>query len=179
MSSPPSGIRQVFGALCPWRGRIGWVLAGWLVVVGFGAFLGHRPQVPQLAALFVAVAVLVWYLLDHVGSPTAAHWPASDLYRSRARRGQDFRVSNLTTRLEAARTRHEGREGLVADLHQQLSAIIRERLHAKHGLVIEEEPEWSRGVMPPELWDFVAEPANPDLWRASTLDPILRRIEQW
>jgi hypothetical protein len=165
--------------LRPWRGRIGWVVASWLVVVGFGAFLGHRPNIPQLAALLVAVAVLAWYVLDHLGTTTVTHWPASDLYRSRARRGQDFRVTNLATRIEAAKTRREGREGLVQDLHQQLGTIIRERLHAKHGLVIEEEPDWSRGVMPPELWSFVTDPPDPNLWRSGRLDQILRRIEQW
>ena len=179
MSSQPSGMRTSLRARRPWPGRIGWVLAIWLVVVGFGAVLGHQPNVPQLAALLVAVAVLAWYVLDHLGTTSVTHWPASDLYRSRARRGQDFRVTNLASRLEAARTRREAREGLVEDLHQQLSIIIRERLHAKHGLVIEDEPEWSRGVMPPELWNFVTDPPDPDLWRPATLDQVLRRIEQW
>jgi hypothetical protein len=179
MNSQPSGIRTTLQTLRPWRGRIGWVVASWLVIVGFGAFLGHRPNIPQLAALLVAVAVLAWYVLDHLGTTTVTHWPASDLYRSRARRGQDFRVTNLATRIEAAKTRREGREGLVQDLHQQLGTIIRERLHAKHGLVIEEEPDWSRGVMPPELWSFVTDPPDPNLWRSGRLDQILRRIEQW
>jgi hypothetical protein len=179
MNGQPSGIRTTLQTLRPWRGRIGWVVASWLVVVGFGAFLGHRPNIPQLAALLVAVAVLAWYVLDHLGTTTVTHWPASDLYRSRARRGQDFRVTNLATRIEAAKTRREGREGLVQDLHQQLGTIIRERLHAKHGLVIEEEPDWSRGVMPPELWSFVTDPPDPNLWRSGRLDQILRRIEQW
>jgi hypothetical protein len=178
MISQPRGIRSALLALRPWRGRIGWVVAIWLVVVGFGAFLGYQPNVPQLAALLVAAAVLAWYLLDHLGT-TVTHWPASDLYRSRARRGQDFRVTNLAGRLDAAHTRREAREGLVEDLHQQLSTIVRERLHAKHGLVIEDEPDWSRGVMPPELWSLVTDPPDPDLWRPGLLDHILRRIEQW
>ena len=82
-------------------------------------------------------------------------------------RGNDFRVTNLAGRLEAANTRGEGRESVVHDLHLQLQILIRERLHAKHGIVAEEEPRWAQGVTPP------------DLYRPQRLDPILRRIEQW
>lgn len=179
MTSQPSSIRAALDASRPWRRRLVWVVVGWVLVIAFGALLGQLPSVPQLAALFAAVAMISWYLVDHAEANTITHWPTSDLYRSRSHRGQDFRVTNLATRLSTAGFLRETREGLVDDLHGQLSTIIRERLYAKHGLVIEEEPDWSEGVMPPELWDFLMHVPDPDLWRRDRLDQIIRRIEQW
>jgi hypothetical protein len=151
----------------------------WLALVAFGAVLGQDASVPQLAALIVALAMLVWYLVDHAASNAVTHWPVSDLYRSRSHRGQDFRVTNLAARLQGANERGEGRESLVDDLHGQLTAVIRERLHAKHGLVLEDEPKWAQGVMPPALWGFIMSMPDPELYRPERLNAVLEHIEKW
>ena len=65
------------------------------------------------------------------------------------------------------------------DLHVQLQDLVRERLYVRHGLVVEDEPRWSEGVTPPELWQLLVALPPSDLYRPATLDPILRRIEQW
>lgn len=174
-----SGIQELLRATRPWHRRVAWAAGVWLALVVFGALLGQDASVPQLAALIVALAMLVWYLVDHGASNAVTHWPMSDAYRSRSHRGQDFRVTNLAARLAAANERGEGRESLVDDLHGQLTALVRERLHAKHGLVLEEEPKWAQGVMPPELWDFILSVPDPDLYRPDKLDAVLQRIEKW
>lgn len=175
----PGGIRELVRTTRPWHRRTAWAAGVWLMFVAFGAVLGQDASVPQLAALVVALAMLVWYLVDHATSNAVTHWPVSDFYRSRSHRGQDFRVTNLATRLQAANERGEGRESLVDDLHGQLTTIIRERLHAKHGLVLEEEPKWSQGVMPPGLWDFIMSVPDPDLYQPEKMNAVLERIEKW
>jgi len=179
MTSQPSGIRPVLALLRPWRRRILGVLITWAVVVLFAALVGLRPDVPRLAAGFVALATVAWYAADHVAGQARTSWPLTDQDLTTGNRGNDFRVTNLAARLEAANTRSEGRPEVVHDLHGTLSAIIRERLYAKHGIVIEEEPKWAEGVMPKELWDFLVTLPPPDLYRPDRLDQILRRIEQW
>lgn len=174
-----SAIRDVLRATRAWHRRVATATGLWLLLVGFGAFLGQDASVPQLAALIAAMAMLLWYLVDHAGSNAVTHWPVSDLYRFSSQRGQDFRVRNLASRLEAATERGEGRESLVEDLHGQLTAIVEERLHAKHGLVLAEEPKWAQGVMPPELWDLITHLPDPDLYRPERLDAVLERIERW
>ncbi|WP_347351271.1 hypothetical protein [Intrasporangium sp.] len=173
-----SGIRDL-GRSRAWRRRAASTVAVWLGLVVLAALLGQRASVAQLAAVVLAVAMLLWYLMDHAASNALTHWPVSDLYRFHAHRGQDFRVTNLATRLRAANERGEGRESLVVDLHALLGTVIRERLHAKHGLVVEEEPKWSRGVMPPELWAFLTQPPDPDLYRPDRLRAVVERIERW
>lgn len=174
-----SAIRDRLRTTRPWPRRVAWAAGLWLVLVAFGAVLGQDASVPQLAALILAVAMVTWYLVDHAASNAVTHWPTGDLYRYRVQRGQDFRVTNLASRLQSANERGEGRESLVEDLHAQLTTIIRERLHAKHGLVLEEEPKWSEGVMPPELWDFIMHLPDPSLYRPETLTAVVERIEKW
>lgn len=174
-----SGIRDLLRTTRPWHRRIAWVVGVWLALVGFGAVLDQDASVPQLAVVIVALAMLVWYLVDHAASNALTHWPVSDLYRSRSHRGQDFRVTRLASRLRAANERGEGLDSLVDDLHAQLTTIIRERLHAKHGLVLEDEPKWSQGVMPPELWHFIMSVPDADLYRPDKLTAVLERIEKW
>lgn len=174
-----SGIRILVRTSRPWPGRVAWAVGAWLAVVAFGAVGGQAASVPQVAAVVLAVAMLAWYVLDHAALHAVTQWPVSDRYRSRLQRGQDFRVTHLATRLRAANERGEGRDSLVDDLHGQLTTIIRERLHSKHGLVLEEEPRWSQGVMPPELWDFMMRMPDPELYRADTLSAVLERIERW
>lgn len=174
-----SAIRDRLRTTRTWRRRIAWAGGVWLILVVFGAFLGQDASVPQLAALIIAVAMITWYLMDHVASNAVTHWPIGDLYRFRMERGQDFRVTNLASRLEGANERGEGRESLTEDLHAQLTTIIRERLHAKYGLVLEEEPKWSEGVMPRELWDFIMHLPHPGLYRPAELNAVLERIEKW
>jgi hypothetical protein len=173
------GIRNLLGTTRPWHRRIAGAAGVWLAFVAFGALVGQEASVPQLAALVLTLAMLVWYLGDHAASNAVTHWPASDLYQARSHRGQDFRVTNLASRLEGATERGEGRESLVEDLHAQLTTIIRERLYAKHGLVPEEEPRWSQGVMPPELWEFMMHVPDADLYRPAKLNAVLERIEKW
>ncbi|MDN5798381.1 MAG: hypothetical protein L0H79_21900 [Intrasporangium sp.] len=173
------GIRDLGRTSRPWHRRIAWTAGVWLALIVLGALLGQHASVLQLAVLIVAVAMLIWYLMDHVGSNAVTHWPVSDLYRFRSHRGEDFRVTNLASRLRGASERGEGRESLVEDLHDQLTTIIRERLYAMHGIVIEEEPRWSQGVMPAELWDFVTHPPDPELYRPGRLEAVLGRIERW
>jgi hypothetical protein len=179
MSSQPSGIRSLLVALRPWRRRIVGLVIAWAVVALFAGLIGLRPDVPLLAVVLVASVALVWYAVDHFGSQHVTVWPLTDRQLTAGSRGNDYQVVNLATRLEAANARPEGRAELVHHLHNRLSEIIRERLHAKHGIVIEEEPRWAEGVMPRELWDFLVTLPPPDLYRPDRLDQVLRRIEQW
>ena len=175
----PTRLDVVATAVRPWRRRLAWLLATWVGISLLTAALGLEPDVPVLLAILVSIAVLVWHLIDHTGSQHLTSWPLVDGDLGAHSRGNDFRVTNLAARLEAANTRAEGRESLVRDLHLQLQVLVRERLYAKHGIVAEEEPRWAQGVTPPELWDLLVELPPPDLYRPQRLDPILRRIEQW
>ncbi len=166
-------------ALDPWRRRLVLLLVTWVVASVVLAALGLRPDVPHLLSILLAGAALAWYALDHSGAHHRTVWPLVDGMVGGGTRGNDFRATSLAARIEAANARREGRETLVKDLHSQLSTIIRERLWAKHGLVIEEEPRWSEGVMPAELWTFLVTLPPPDLYRPERLDEVLSRIEHW
>lgn len=179
MTSQPSGIRTLVAAARPWRRRVIGIALTWAAVALSAAVLGLRPDVPRLAVVLVAAAAIAWYAADHSSSQGLTSWPLADRELSGGNRGNDVRVTNLASRLEAANARPEGRPEVVHDLHNRLSQVIRERLHAKHGIVIEEEPKWAEGVMPKELWDFLVTLPPPDLYRPERLDQILRRIEQW
>ncbi|GAA2742548.1 hypothetical protein GCM10009868_12930 [Terrabacter aerolatus] len=175
----PSPLRAAAAALRPWRRRLVGLLLTWVALAALTAALGLEPDVPVLLAILVAVALLVWHLLDHTDPQHPTLWPLVDGDLGSHSRGNDFRVANLAGRLEAADLRREGRESVVQDLHRQLQVLIRERLYARHGIVVEEEPRWAEGVTPPELWDLLVGLPPPDLYRPQVLDPILRRIEQW
>ena len=179
MNPQPSGIRTVAVALRPWRRRVGAIVVLWVILALFTGLIGLRPDVPRLAAILVASGALAWFAVDHLASQQVVVWPLTDTELSAGNRGNDYHVVGLATRLEGANARPEGRAELVHQLHTRLSEIIRERLFAKHGIVIEEEPRWAEGVMPPELWDFLVTIPPPDLYRPDRLDQILRRIEQW
>ena len=175
----PAGGAGLAAALVPWRRRILWLLLTWVVLVGIATVLGLVPHVPILLAATVAAFVLGWHVIDHATAQHVTVWPLVDSELGASGRGNDFRVANLAGRLEAANIRGEGRQALVHDLHVQLQVLVRERLYAKHGLVVEEEPRWSEAVTPPELWQLLVTLPPPDLYRPDKLDPLLRRIEQW
>jgi len=171
-----TGLREL---LTPWRRRIVAVLLTWLGFVAATALLGLTPDAPRLLTLLVAGFVIAWHVIDHVGSLGRTVWPLVDGDLGSGGRGNDFRVTNLAARLEAADAHGEGREALVHDLHVLLQDLVRERLFVRHGLVVEDEPRWSEGVTPPELWQLLVALPPSDLYRPARLDPILRRIEQW
>ena len=179
MTGQPSRIDAVRAALGPWKRRLAGLVLAWAGLSLLTAALGLRPDVPGLLAILVAVALLVWHVLDHTAPQHLTVWPLVDSELGSQGRGNDFRVTNLAGRLEAADTRGEGREAVVRDVHLQLQVLIRERLYAKHGIIAEEEPKWAQGVTPPDLWDLLVGLPPPDLYRPQRLDPILRRIEQW
>ena len=175
----PSRTREIALALRPWRRRLVGLFLTWVVLAALTAGLGLAPDVPVLLVILLAAALLVWHLIDHTAPQHLTVWPLVDGDLGGHSRGNDFRVTNLAGRLEAANTRREGRESVVHDLHLQLQVLIRERLYARHGIVAEEEPKWAQGVTPPELWDLLVGLPPADLYRPQRLDPILRRIEQW
>ncbi|MFM6849344.1 MAG: hypothetical protein ACKOVB_09600 [Terrabacter sp.] len=179
MSAQPSRFAALRTALRPWKRRLVGLGAVWAGIAVLTAALGLEPDVPGLLAILLAVALLVWQVVDHTAPQHLTVWPLVDSELGNQGRGNDFRVANLAGRLEAADTRGEGRESLVHDLHLRLQVLIRERLFAKHGIIAEEEPKWAQGVTPPELWDLLVGLPPPDLYRPQRLDPILRRIEQW
>ncbi len=179
MSVRTATIAALREALRPWKRRLAGLVAVWAGIALLTAALGLQPDVPGLLAILVAVALIVWQVLDHTAPQHLTVWPLVDSELGSQGRGNDFRVANLAGRLEAADTRGEGRESLVHDLHLQLQVLIRERLFAKHGIIAEEEPKWAQGVTPPDLWDLLVGLPPTDLYRPQRLDPILRRIEQW
>lgn len=179
MTSPARGIRELSKDLGRWRRRVLHVLGVWLALVLGAAALGIAPDVLQLGAILVAGAVLAWYVVDHATANHVATWPLADLDERGAQRGGDYQVTSLASRLRAADLQRQGRADVNRLLHHQLSTIIGERLYAKHGITIEEEPRWAQSVMPPELWDFVTGLPDPTLYSPAKLDPFLRRIEQW
>lgn len=179
MTSQPGGIRSHLAMVRPWGRRVLQLLAVWLGLVLMAAVLGLTPSVVQLGAILVAGAALLWYLVDHTAPHHISVWPLTDPTETTTHLGGDFRVTQLAQRLEAADLHREGRAELTKRLHHQLSAIIDERLFAKHGITIEEEPRWAEAVMPPELWDFATGLPDPALYSPANLDRILRRIEQW
>lgn len=173
------GLADVVAAARPWRRRIITLAIVWLVGVLGAQVLGLSPSVPIFFVVLASIFSVTWFVLDHTAANHLTVWPLVDGHLGAGTRGNDFRVTSLATRLEGANARSEGREALVRDLHLQLSTIIRERLFTKHGLIIEEEPRWSEGVMPTELWDFIVSLPPPDLYRPAKLDGILQRIETW
>lgn len=176
MTISPSGMRQTLRA---WRRRILALIGTWVALVLMTAALGLRPSILHFAVILLAGAMIVWYAVDHGAANQLRRWPLTDIVGPMPRRGGDYRVTSLAGRLLAADLRGEGRPELTRQLHGHLSMIIRERLFAKHGITIEEEPRWAEGVMPPELWDFVTGLPDPALYSPTHLDQILRRIEQW
>lgn len=174
-----AALTDLVAAARPWRRRLVTLAVVWLVAVLGSQAFGLAPSVPIFFVVIASIFSVAWFVLDHTAANHLTVWPLVDGQLGSGSRGNDFRVTSLATRLEAANARSEGREALVRDLHLQLSTIIRERLFAKHGLVIEEEPRWSEGVMPPELWDFIVTLPPPDLYRPAKLDGILQRIETW
>ncbi len=178
-ASPAGALAELVAAARPWRRRVVSVVIVWLVLVIAAFALGLAPVVPLFLVVITALFAVSWFVVDHEAANHLTVWSLVDGQLGVGSRGNDFRVTSLANRLEAANTRAEGREALVRDLHQQLTTIIRERLFAKHALVIEEEPRWSQGVMPTELWEFIVSLPTPDLYRPEKLDGILRRIENW
>jgi len=179
-AGPPRwGPRELMEALKPWKRRIVALLVTWVVIAGVTVAFGVSPNVPVLLAVLLALATLLWHVVDHADSQHLTSWPLVDGELVGQGRGNDFRVTNLAGRLAAANLAKEGRETLVHDLHLQLQVLVRERLYAKHGLVAEEEPRWSEAVTPPELWQLLVGLPPPDLYRPDRLDPLLTRIEKW
>ena len=172
-------VRHLARTLRPWRRRLVQLAVVWVVLALGSVALGLAPNVPVLLAALLAAAALGWHLVDHADSHHLTTWPLHDGERLGRGRGSDFRVTNLAARLEAANTGREGREALVHDLHLQLQVLIRERLHAKHGIAAEEEPRWAEGVTPPELWQLLVGLPPTDLYRPERLGPILTRLEKW
>lgn len=179
MTTPAEALTSLSDLLRPWRRRIVMLVLSWLGIVLAGAALGLRANATYVATALLAIAAVAWYTLDHTSSQHITVWPLVDGDLSQGSRGNDFRVANLAGRLQAANSSGDGRPDLVRDLHEQLSDIIRERLYAKHGLVVEEEPKWSEGVTPPELWALIVGLPPADLYKPAQLDQYLRRIEQW
>jgi hypothetical protein len=183
--TPPPGeattprVRHLGRALAPWRRRLLQLGGAWVVFALGTAALGLGPNVPVLLAALLAVAALTWHLVDHAESHHLTTWALNDGDRLGRGRGNDFRVTNLAGRLEAANTSREGREALVHDLHVQLQVLVRERLRAKHGIAAEEEPRWAEAVTPPELWQLLVGLPPTDLYRPERLGPILTRLEKW
>ncbi|GAA2154742.1 hypothetical protein [Humibacillus xanthopallidus] len=171
--------REVARSLRPWKRRLIGLLVTWVVIAGVTVAFGTSPNVPVLLAVLAALAMLLWHVVDHAEAHHLTAWPLVDGELGGQGRGNDFRVTNLAGRLAAANVAKEGREALVHDLHVQLQVLIRERLYAKHGLVAEEEPRWSEGVTPPELWQLLVGLPPPDLYRPDRLDPLLTRLEKW
>ena len=126
-TSPIAALRE---ALRPWKRRLAGLVAVWAGIALLTAALGLQPDVPGLLAILVAVALIVWQVLDHTAPQHLTVWPLVDSELGSQGRGNDFRVANLAGRLEAADTRGEARESLVHDLHLQLQVLIRERLFA-------------------------------------------------
>jgi hypothetical protein len=176
---PPRRWSDAAARLKPWKRRIVGLLAAWVVIAGVTVAFGTAPNVPVLLAVLVALAALLWHVVDHAEAHHLTVWPLVDGEITGQGRGNDFRVTNLAGRLTAANVSKEGREALVRDLHVQLQVLIRERLYAKHGLVAEEEPRWAEAVTPPELWQLLVGLPPPDLYRPDRLDPLLTRIEKW
>ena len=171
--------KDAAAALKPWKRRIVGLLVAWVVIAGVTVAFGTAPNVPVLLAVLVALAALLWHVLDHAEAHHLTVWPLVDGEITGPGRGNDFRVTNLAGRLAAANLSKEGREALVHDLHVQLQVLVRERLYARHGLVAEEEPRWAEAVTPPDLWQLLVGLPPPDLYRPDRLDPLLTRIEKW
>ena len=95
-AGPPRwGPRELMEALKPWKRRI----------VGAARQLGrHRgrdggvrgsPNVPVLLAVLLALAALLWHVVDHADSQHLTSWPLVDGELVGQGRGNDFRVTNL------------------------------------------------------------------------------------
>lgn len=162
-----------------WKHRVLVLVIAWIGFAILLTLLDLRANALPLAMGVVAALALAWFLMDHFAANAVTHWPLNDLYRAGGERGNDHSVMSLAARLDAANTRREGRESLVNDLHWQLSSAIEAKLHSKYGFTIDEEPVLSQGIIPPALWRFMHEPANPQLYRPEILDETLQRIEKW
>jgi hypothetical protein len=179
VTSQPGGLRGLVATGGPWVRRVLRLLAVWLGLLVLTAAVGLSPSVGQLGAILIAGAAVAWYLLDHTAANHVSVWPLTDPNERTGQRGGDFRTTQLAARLRDADVHADGRAELTRRLHHQLSTIIEERLFAKHGITMEDEPRWAQGVMPAELWSFVNGPPDPALHSPDRLDQILRRIEQW
>ncbi len=156
-----------------WRLRIAGLVLVWIGVVTALALMDMRPSVTVLAAISIAVASVIWLLLDLGDVAAPVDWRAhSD--GGVSTRGADTRVRVLRRQISDP----HAMEGRTA-LHRSLLGIIDDSLHATHGVDRAAEPVRAARLMGPIVTAFTTSPAAGDLLAdPSRFNALLDEIER-
>ncbi len=156
-----------------WRLRIASVAGLWFATVVVLAVMDMRPSVTVLAAVAVAIASVLWLLLDLGDLAAPVDWRAySD--GGTSLRGADTRVRVLRRQISDGRAL----DGSAA-LQRSLVSLVDDVLATAHGIDRTGQPTQASAVLGPRLQGFVDAPVSGDLLAdparlASVLDEIER-----
>lgn len=154
------------------RLRLAVLVGGWVAAVAVFGVLEMRPAVTVIAAIVVAVAASLWWVLDVSDVAARTDWRATaDTSGSAA--GSDARVSALRRQILDARI-------FVDDtsLSRALVSLVDDVL-LRWGIDRAQEPERAAALLGPQLGQFVADPSDRALLGdPRRLDLVVRRLEQ-
>lgn len=160
-----------------WRLRIATVTGLWFATVVALAVMDMRPSVTVLAAVAVAIAGILWLMLDLGDLAAPVDWRAySD--GGTSIRGADTRVRVLRRQISDGRAL----DGSAA-LQRSLVSVVDDVLATAHGIDRVGQPTQAAAVLGPRLQGFVDAPVSGDLLAdparlASVLDEIERLADR-
>ncbi len=154
------------------RVRLAVLVGGWAAAVAVFGVLQMRPAVTVIAAIVVAVAASLWWVLDVSDVAARTDWRATaDTSGSAA--GSDARVSALRRQILDARI-------FVDDtsLSRALVSLVDDVLQ-RRGIDRSREPDRAAVLLGPQLGSFIADPSDRALLGdPRRLDLVVRRLEQ-
>lgn len=156
-----------------WAGRVVVAVAAWGGFLLVATLLGMTVRPLLFAGVVLAVACVVWLVLDASTAARPSYWTQESLDPVRSP-GEDPRLDTLLRHLAKNFDAME-----FADvLHADLTAVADERLIARHGLSRVADPDRAAVVLGADLSRFLS--MTKDQRRPLTvaqLDHLLTRIE--
>jgi hypothetical protein len=156
-----------------WRFRIAAMAGLWIATVVVMAVMDMRPAVTVLAAVAIAIASILWLLLDLGDLAAPVDWRAySD--GGASMRGADARVRVLRRQISDGRAL----DGSAA-LQRSLVSLVDDLLATSHGVDRVARPTQAATVLGPRLQAFVDAPVSGNLLaHPERLAAILDEIER-
>lgn len=157
-----------------------WIVRIALPVAIAGAFAGIVLATGRdlnggyLVAATLAVAALLWLLLDLAPSVPYTSWEVNAVYTPR-QPGSDARLERLSERLSSG----VDRDAVAYDVHRALSDVVDDRLRRNHGVDRSRDPDAAARVLGPDLTEYLT--SKPHLrrsGRSQELSHLLNRIEE-
>lgn len=159
------------------------LIPGALITALAGAVLwviGSLPHSRTVSALIMSlgwiVATCSWWLVRDSGQRAErALWVSDARQEAAAPAALDYRLIRLRRDLRDALERDD-RPDEIYPLMRRLTA---ERLHAHHGIDLEDEPERAKDAMTPALWRYLSRPPTDTAKRsANALHTAIEGIEK-